>query len=160
MGTSRAPEPSSPAVSARMAAQSTSGTSPEIAVRRRLHSRGLRYRVNYRPEPSLRRSADIVFTRAKVAVFIDGCFWHSCPEHGTAPTANREWWASKLAANAVRDKDTDALLIAAGWTVIRCWEHEDPEVIAGAIERAVHDNGRVPDSGSLRRPQSTMTQPR
>lgn len=136
--------PSSPAVSARMAAQATSGTSPEMSVRRKLHSRGLRYRVNCRPEPSLRRSADIVFTRAKVAVFIDGCFWHSCPEHGTSPTANQEWWASKLKANAERDRDTDALLTAAGWTVIRCWEHEDPEEIADRVERAVHSARRVP----------------
>lgn len=120
-----------------MAAQARSGTSPEMAVRRRLHSRGLRYRVDYRPEASLRRSADVVFTRAKIAVFIDGCFWHSCPEHGTLPKTNREWWATKLTTNVARDRDTDASLEAAGWTVLRFWEHDDPDRIVAVIEHAV-----------------------
>lgn len=128
---------SSAAVSARMAAQATRGTAPEMAVRRKLHSRGLRYRVNYRPEPSLRRSADIVFTRARVAVFIDGCFWHSCPAHGTSPRTNRHWWVTKLETNVARDRNTDARLRAAGWTVLRYWEHEDPDRIADKVVQAV-----------------------
>lgn len=123
-----------------MAAQATRDTSPEMALRRELHARGLRYRVNRRPEPSLRRTADIVFTRAKVAVFIDGCFWHACPEHGTLPKSNREWWASKLSRNAARDRDTDALVTAAGWVVIRCWEHDDPAQIANMVEKVVRAN--------------------
>lgn len=120
-----------------MAAQATRDTSPELLLRRELHSRGLRYRVNIRPEVALRRSADIVFTKAKVAVFVDGCFWHSCPEHGTVPTANHQWWSQKLSANAARDRDTDLELRKAGWTVIRCWEHEDPRLLADAVELVV-----------------------
>lgn len=126
-----------------MAAQATRDTSPELLLRRELHSRGLRYRVNIRPEVALRRSADIVFTKAKVAVFVDGCFWHSCPEHGTVPTANRHWWGQKLSANAARDRDTDAELRAAGWTVIRCWEHEDPRLVADAVELVVRPGTAV-----------------
>lgn len=125
-----------------MALQATSGTTPEMALRREVHSRGMRYRVNYRPEPSLRRTADIVFPRAKVAVFVDGCFWHSCPEHGTLPKSNRDWWSAKLLANFARDRETDSSLRAAGWTVIRCWEHDSPVQIADMIEEAVHANGR------------------
>lgn len=107
----------------------------ELAVRRLLHAAGCRYRVHY-PVPGLpRRTIDIAFTRAKVAVFIDGCFWHGCPEHGTAPTSNRAWWATKLAANAGRDRDTASHLESLGWRVVRIWEHEDAtgvvEIVAG-----------------------------
>jgi DNA mismatch endonuclease (patch repair protein) len=83
----------------------------------------------------MRRRADVVFTRARVAVFVDGCFWHRCPEHSTIPTANRAWWIDKLDANVTRDRDTDAQLGAAGWLVIRVWEHEDPVRVADRIER-------------------------
>lgn len=113
-------------------------TQPELAVRRILHAEGLRYRVNFRPLPELRRTADIVFTRAKVAVFIDGCFWHGCPEHYQRPASNRDYWDSKVARNRERDVDTDAQLIAAGWCVIRRWEHEDPRDVADDIERLWH----------------------
>ena len=108
-------------------------TAPELALRRALHARGLRYRVTY-PVPGNRlRTIDIAFTRAKVAVFVDGCFWHGCPDHGTQPRANAGWWATKLAANAARDRDTDRLLTEAGWTVLRVWEHEAPEVAATRV---------------------------
>jgi DNA mismatch endonuclease, patch repair protein len=112
-------------------------TPAEIALRRELHRRGLRYRVDYPPLPELRRRADIVFTRRKVAVFCDGCYWHGCPEHGTWPKANAEWWRRKIKANRVRDRDTDCRLTTAGWKVIRVWEHEDPAVAADTVAKTV-----------------------
>lgn len=115
----------------------TRDTPAELAVRRILHGRGLRYRVDIRPEPSIRRRADVVFTRAKVAVFIDGCFWHRCPAHGRAPKTHAEWWSEKLEANAQRDRDTDERLRAAGWTVVRVWEHEPPMAAADRIIDAI-----------------------
>lgn len=113
-------------------------TTPELEVRRAVHARGLRYRVDVPPLPDLRRRrADLVFRRVRVAVFIDGCFWHGCPVHGTIPTANAEYWVPKLRANRERDADTDRRLREAGWTVVRIWEHEDPESAADVIEAAV-----------------------
>ncbi len=85
----------------------------------------------------MRRRADLVFPRRRVAVYVDGCFWHSCPQHATFPKNNAEWWAAKLAANVQRDRDTDARLQAAGWTVVRVWEHEDPVVAATRVEDAL-----------------------
>ena len=117
----------------RMATQSTRDTEPELRLRRVLHGRGFRYRLHRRPVDGFRRTADIVFTRAKVAVFVDGCFWHRCPQHGTEPKANAAWWKVKLDKNVGRDRETDQVLTAAGWTVIRVWEHEDPEVAAGRV---------------------------
>jgi DNA mismatch endonuclease (patch repair protein) len=112
----------------------TKDTPAELAIRQLLHRRGLRYRVDFRPEPTIRRKADIVFTRSRVAVFVDGCFWHDCPRHGSSPTANADWWRAKLDGNVARDRDTDARLTAAGWTVLRFWEHEPP---AAAVERII-----------------------
>ena len=103
-----------------MQKQRTRDTQPEIALRRRLHAAGLRYRTGLRPIQGVRRTADIVFTRARVAVFIDACFWHSCPEHATRPKANEAWWAAKLARTVERDAHTDQLLSEAGWTVAGC----------------------------------------
>jgi len=120
-----------------MLANKRRDTSTEMAVRRALHSRGLRYRVDYAPVPGLRRRADIVFTRARVSVFIDGCFWHGCPVHGTTPKRNASYWGPKLAANVARDRDTDRQLVAAGWQVLRFWEHELPSGVADRIEIAV-----------------------
>lgn len=117
-------------------------TTPELAIRHRLHAMGLRYRVDRAPLPSMRNRADIVFGPAKVAVFVDGCFWHRCPEHQTLPKANRAWWADKLAANVERDSRVDSLLRAAGWVVIRVWEHEAAADAAERIAAAVVD--RVP----------------
>ena len=102
-------------------------------VRRFLHAKGLRYRVHVRPLPELRRTADIVFTRCRVAVFVDGCFWHACPVHATKPRRNAQWWETKLNRNIERDKETNMLLEAAGWAVIRVWEHQDPESAAEMI---------------------------
>jgi DNA mismatch endonuclease (patch repair protein) len=114
-------------------------TKPELAVRRVLHRRGLRYRVDLRPIPEVRSRADLVFTRARVAVYIDGCFWHRCPIHSTAPKANARWWADKLGANVARDRAIDRRLAEAGWLVVRVWEHEDPESAADRIEAAVRE---------------------
>lgn len=112
-------------------------TKPEMAVRRLAHARGLRYRVDARPIPGLNRRADLVFTRAKVAVMIDGCYWHGCPEHGTRAKTNAEYWGPKIARNIERDRETTSLLEADGWTVIRAWEHEDPGEVCARIVHAV-----------------------
>lgn len=108
-------------------------TSTELAIRRELHSRGFRYRVDYPPVAGLRRRADVVFTRARLAVFIDGCYWHGCPLHGTQPKRNSVYWGPKLAANRARDEDTNVRLAAEGWTVLRFWEHESPASVADSI---------------------------
>ena len=112
-------------------------TSPELEVRRRLHAAGLRFRVAHRPEPALNRTADIVFTKQRIAVFVDGCYWHACPEHRTVARANASYWSDKLARNVARDTDTTKKLQAAGWTVLRFWEHEDPNRVAAAVSAAV-----------------------
>lgn len=125
-----------------MQVQRTRDTGPELAVRRRLHAAGLRYRVDRAPMAGLRRRADLVFGPARVAVYIDGCFWHGCPEHGTRPVANGQWWDQKLARNRARDADTDQRLKEQGWLVVRVWEHEDPAAVAARI-CAVTERRRV-----------------
>ncbi|TFI43527.1 very short patch repair endonuclease [Rhodococcus sp. 1R11] len=122
--------------SARLSKQRRRDTKPEVALRRELHRRGLRYFVDRAPLKGMRRRADLVFPRRKVAVYVDGCFWHSCPIHATKPRNNAQWWADKLAANVARDRDTDTRLIEEGWRVVRIWEHEDPVV---AAQRVVDD---------------------
>ncbi len=120
-------------VSLRMSRQRRTGTTPELAVRRSLHRRGFRYRVDA-PLPGLpRRRADLLFGGVKVAVFIDGCFWHSCPEHATVARSNSEWWAAKLSGNVDRDRATDRHLTQLGWTVLRFWEHENPSDVVDQI---------------------------
>ncbi len=116
-----------------MQRQGRRDTQPELLLRRELHRRGHRYYVDRAPLAGLRRRADLLFPRRKVAVYVDGCFWHACPEHGTLPKNNRDWWITKLRANARRDRDTDAILRAAGWVVIRIWEHED---VGSGVARA------------------------
>lgn len=111
-------------------------TQPELAVRRLLHSQGHRYRVDFAPLGG-RRKADLVFTRLRVAVFIDGCFWHSCPVHSVPPKQNRGYWAPKLQRNVERDRETDAMLLAAGWQVLRYWEHEPAVSVAAKIGEAL-----------------------
>ncbi|WP_374975024.1 very short patch repair endonuclease [Microbacterium trichothecenolyticum] len=115
-------------------------TAPEMAIRRRLHALGLRYRVSARPILGIRRTADIVFPRLRIAVFIDGCFWHGCPDHYQAPVRNASFWADKRASNRLRDLDTNEILIEHGWTPLRFWEHEvnmDLERVVGEIVSAV-----------------------
>lgn len=121
-----------------MRAQRERDTEPEIALRRALHKRGLRYRVDAPlPLPGVRRKCDVLFAGPRVAVFVDSCFWHVCPEHATWPKANGEWWEAKLTKNRERDRDTDRRLRAAGWKVVRVWEHEDPERAADKVERLI-----------------------
>lgn len=120
----------------RMTSQRQRDTKGELELRSLLHRRGLRFRV-HALLPGLRRRSDIVFTRARVAVFVDGCFWHGCPEHGSWPKQNANWWREKIEANQRRDLDTDARLKAAGWTVVRVWEHDDPMRAAERITEIV-----------------------
>ncbi len=114
-------------------------TTAELLVRREVHRRGLRYLVDH-PLPELpRRRADLLFRGVRVAVFIDGCYWHGCPLHATSPKANAELWAAKLARNVARDRDTDAHLARIGWFSLRVWEHVDALEAADLIDRAVRD---------------------
>ncbi|MFF1356929.1 very short patch repair endonuclease [Streptomyces sp. NPDC058297] len=116
-----------------MARQSSHDTVPEVAVRRLLNTAGLRYQVNVPVSGMPRRRIDIAFLKAKIAVFMDGCFWHGCPEHATQPQANAEWWRTKIEGNKARDAEVTAHLTDEGWTVLRFWEHESPEHIARRI---------------------------
>ena len=136
-GTSARPPASSPAVSGRMSRLGRRDTKPEVEIRSALHRRGLRFRLQRPLDFDRRRRVDIVFPRERVAVFVDGCFWHSCPQHATFPRANAEFWRSKLRRNVARDRETDRRLEAEGWIVLRFWEHEDPDAAAATIESAV-----------------------
>ena len=128
---------SSPAVRRAMQGNRSRDTKPELAVRRLVHSRGLRYRVCVRPLPLVRRTADLVFFRARVAVFIDGCYWHGCPLHHRLAKANADYWSAKVLGNATRDQETTKILESEGWTVLRFWEHEEPVAVAARIEEIV-----------------------
>ncbi len=132
---------SSPTVRRSMQSNRPRNTKPEVALRSALHRDGMRFYKHRRPVAGLRCEADIVFPRARVAVFVDGCFWHGCPDHGTSPKTNATWWASKLDANRQRDLENDHALTSAGWTVIRVWEHEP---ITDAVTR-IRDclNGKI-----------------
>ena len=112
-------------------------TAPELAIRRLLHAQGLPYRVSARPIKNVRRTADLVFRIPRVAVFIDGCFWHRCPDHSTDPKTNSDYWKPKLERNFERDRETDRILRVEGWLSIRIWEHEDPVKAAARVARAV-----------------------
>jgi DNA mismatch endonuclease (patch repair protein) len=136
------PFESTPQQRAQMSRRRSRDTAPELALRSALFKLGLRFYVHRRPVPELRRAADIVFPRSKVAVLVDGCFWHGCPEHGNTPRANAWYWPDKIARNKSRDADTNARLEARGWTVIRVWEHEDPELAATRIHATLEELGR------------------
>ncbi|KIZ19632.1 DNA mismatch repair protein Vsr [Streptomyces natalensis ATCC 27448] len=120
-----------------MSRQGRRDTEPELAVRRLLYAAGLRYRLQRRVPGMSRRTIDIAFPGLRIAVFLDGCFWHGCPEHATSPRANAQWWRSKLEGNMARDTETTAHLESAGWTVLRFWEHEAPDRVAEAVAEAV-----------------------
>jgi DNA mismatch endonuclease, patch repair protein len=136
-GPGPAPPPSSDVVAQRFRRQPRRDTAHEMAVRRRLHARGVRFRVDVRPCRETRARGDLVWKGRRLVVFLDGCFWHACPTCGHTPTANRQWWVTKLAGNVARDRRADAVLRAAGWRVLRFWEHEDPDAVADAICRAL-----------------------
>lgn len=134
----RQPFASSDAIHHRMSTQRSENTGPELALRRVLHRAGLRYRIHVQPLPSLRRKADVVFPKARVAVFVDGCFWHGCPDHGRRRHDVNSWyWPSKIERNRQRDADTDRRLDEAGWLVVRVWEHDDPAAVAERVKEAV-----------------------
>jgi len=141
----RASFASSEIVGERMSRIARRDTGPELALRRVLHGRGLRYFVHRRPVPELPRQADLVFPGAKIAVFVDGCFWHGCPDHGRRQHRTNSWyWPEKIARNEARDKDTDVQLVDAGWLSIRIWEHEDPYRAADRISLAVQRRRDAP----------------
>ncbi len=123
-----------------MEANRRANTKPERLLRSALHARGLRYRKDRRFDIDGQRvRPDVVFAGTRVAVFVDGCFWHRCPEHGTSPKANADFWQSKLDRNVARDRANDAALKAAGWTVVRVWEHEEPDRAAERIAELVRE---------------------
>ena len=129
--------PSSLEASRRMRRVRQKNTSAELALRRELHALGLRYRIHVAVLAKPRRVADVTFVGPRVAVFIDGCFWHGCPEHATWPKQNADFWRAKIEANQARDRDTDARLRASGWEVVRAWAHETFPEAASRIAKIV-----------------------
>jgi len=154
MTDTRRPTPANKAVSAQMSRMPRVATTPELTIRRELYRRGLRFRVNYRQLPG---RPDIAFTRARIAVFVDGCFWHRCPEHGILPRNNREWWRAKLERNVARDREKDDLLRKAGWVVVHLWEHEDPMLVSERIEQLWRSRrAKVPNHPAGENPRIEM----
>lgn len=123
------PTPLNERVSKQLSRMPVRDTRPELQLRRAMHALGLRFRT----DAKLPGRPDIVLTRVKIAIFVDGCFWHSCPDHGVLPKNNREWWADKLQRTAERDREKDDELRALGWDVVHAWEHDDPANIAEII---------------------------
>jgi DNA mismatch endonuclease (patch repair protein) len=131
------PPASSEAVRRRMRSQRKRDTTPELLLRSALHAAGKRYRVHYPIPGSPRRSIDIAFLRRRLAVFVDGCFWHGCPVHGHQARVNQDWWARKISRNRERDCETNQMLVDAGWTVLRIWEHEDLDTALSMVDDAL-----------------------
>jgi len=131
------PKASSVAALRRMQAAKPKNTAPEVALRSLIHHKGFRYRIDTRPLRELNRRADIVFRKIKVAIYVDGCFWHGCLLHGTQAKANAAYWSFKIKQNQERDEDTTKILEKAGWKVIRVWEHEDPAKASEKICRVI-----------------------
>ena len=132
------PLPASPGRSANMKANRRTNTKPELALRSALHAMGYRYRKDLRLDlPRRRVRPDIAFTSRKVAVFVDGCFWHACPDHGSQPKNNEWYWSPKLQKNVERDRAADQALTDAGWTVVRLWEHVPIEDAVAKVVAAV-----------------------
>ena len=150
-GPRRYPHPASAARSANMKGNRRADTKPELALRRALHGQGYRYRKDYRLDlpGGIRVRPDIVFTARRVAVFVDGCFWHCCPEHGSQPAANTWYWEPKLRRNVERDRAADTALGQAGWTVVRLWEHDSLEGAIAAVVAVLGGgrSSRTPGSG-------------
>ena len=149
------PQPSSAGRSANMRANRRTDTKPELALRRALHRQGFRFRKDYRLDlaDGKRVRPDIAFTARRVAVFVDGCFWHACPEHGSKPSANVWYWEPKLRRNVERDRAADVALAAAGWNVVRVWEHEPLEAAMMAVLAAL---ARTGPPGAVARPPGSV----
>lgn len=131
------PLPADDETSRRMGRVRRRDTRPEVSLRSLVHRLGLRYAIDVRPLGKMRRTADVVFRSAKIAVFVDGCFWHGCPLHATWPKNNKAWWRAKILRNRSRDRETDDALAQHGWVSIRVWEHEDLRPIATRVARIV-----------------------
>ncbi|MEU4244876.1 very short patch repair endonuclease [Actinoplanes sp. NPDC026619] len=142
---------SSPGNRASMRANKSRDTKPELALRRAVHALGMRYRVGIRPVVNLPRTADIVFTKARVAVFLDGCFWHGCPQHHSVAKTNATFWAEKVRRNRERDAETNRLLAEHGWTVVRIWEHDDSGAAAVRIQSLLPGHSSRPTTHSRSR---------
>ncbi|WP_093878825.1 very short patch repair endonuclease [Streptomyces sp. TLI_105] len=140
-----------PVTSSRMSRQRSRDTGVEKALRSALHAAGLRYRIHKRPVKGLRREADIVFGPAKVAVFVDGCYWHGCPEHATWPKRNSKFWREKIEKNRARDANTDARLREAGWLSVRIWEHESADLAAPRVAAIVAERRMLLQRGAKAR---------
>lgn len=133
------PAASTAGVRARMSAQAVRDTGPEVALRRELYARGLRYRVCY-PVPGMkRRTIDIAFPRWRLAVSVLGCFWHGCTQHKTVPVSNRGWWEEKIERNRERDSETARHLKKQGWTLVIVWEHEGLRSAADRVEKVLRE---------------------
>jgi DNA mismatch endonuclease, patch repair protein len=137
------PWASTPAVRAVMQGNRSRDTKPEMALRSALHARGLRYRVGARPVPDAVYTADVVFRSARIAVFVDGCFWHGCKEHGRKIVTNTDYWAAKIMRNQQRDAMVDNMLRDAGWLSVRVWEHESPEKAADRVTALIAERKRT-----------------
>lgn len=135
--TASRPGASSEAARARMVATRRRDTAIELELRSALHRMGLRFRVDFPPLEGSRRRADVAFPRARVAVFVDGCFWHGCEMHARWPKTNAQWWRRKIELTRRRDDETDELLLERGWLPIRVWEHEDPTAAAARVAAAL-----------------------
>ncbi len=125
-----------PELSRKMSTLARRDTKPELLLRQELHRRGLRYRVQIKVPGNNRRTIDIAFTRVRLAVYVDGCFWHGCPEHHVRPRTNSDWWRWKIERNQLRDADTDRALRERGWDVLRIWEHVGSQAAADAVVHA------------------------
>lgn len=135
-------DPPSPSVQRRMSAQRREDTVPELRIRKALFREGYRYRCGLPVPGRRRRTIDIAFTRLRVAVFVDGCFWHGCPEHFVPPKANAEWWLAKIEVNRARDADTTAVLADIGWRVVRLWEHTPTGDAVGVVRSEIDEARR------------------
>jgi DNA mismatch endonuclease (patch repair protein) len=154
VGVADYPHPSSPGRSANMKANRRTDTKPELALRHALHRLGYRYRKDYRLDldGGRRVRPDIVFTARKLAVFVDGCFWHACPEHGSKPKNNEWYWSPKLVGNVERDQLNDTSLKLAGWTVVRLWEHVPVDEAVATVVSALTAAGAVAKASSAAQP--------
>jgi DNA mismatch endonuclease, patch repair protein len=142
------PQPTSASATKIGIANKRADTKPEVRLRAELHRRGLRFRKDLLVRtPEAKARVDICFTRARVAVFVDGCFWHGCPDHQHVPKSNSDYWVPKLAANVDRDRRVDRAFRAYGWSVVRVWEHEDPTSVADRVEPMVRGASPVEDDG-------------